>query len=400
MLHYASRVGFSELLQIVLKRSKFDIDAVEGFETPLMTASMLGFPRVVQLLLDNGADVNIRSLFQTTALHAAVIDGYSRVVELLISHGADANALGEYDLTPLHVAAKSSTNVDEIVTLLLKGRADLRADPMGYGVLARAAQYGNFDMVSALLKAGVQPDADEGNALQLALESNNLHCASLLISAGADILFHGGCYGSPISAAVHGGLTALRFLVNEHNIDPNNHDQEGRTPLHVAASGKDKGTIEYLLALGVDVACKDTKGWSALHYAASADTPNSLRILLENTPNQSHMNTDGWSPLHLACRRNGTEFLDLLIQAGLTPTSVYTSHSRRQWNLYDIAYAYHNAKLIDDDGTPKHHLLRECMHNAVRDSLPSRFPETSHWFCNGCCSGVVGISVMQCLMVY
>jgi ankyrin repeat protein len=57
-------------------------------DTPIMVACALGKEEMVRLLLDYGADVNVRRGEHGNALNAAKAKGHDRTVQLLFSHGA------------------------------------------------------------------------------------------------------------------------------------------------------------------------------------------------------------------------------------------------------------------------------------------------------------------------
>ena len=57
--------------------------------TLLATAALMGHTKVVALLLEHGADVNVRSKDGGTALHAAAFLGRAETVKLLLDKGAD-----------------------------------------------------------------------------------------------------------------------------------------------------------------------------------------------------------------------------------------------------------------------------------------------------------------------
>ena len=63
---------------------------VSGF-TLLIAAARYGHERVVDLLLQRGAEVNLQDSDSWTALMYAARYGHERVVELLLQHGADVN---------------------------------------------------------------------------------------------------------------------------------------------------------------------------------------------------------------------------------------------------------------------------------------------------------------------
>ena len=53
------------------------------------------------MLIANGADVNPKSVINTTLLHLAAVRDYKEIAELLITEGADVNAKDGYGETPL-----------------------------------------------------------------------------------------------------------------------------------------------------------------------------------------------------------------------------------------------------------------------------------------------------------
>ncbi|MFM2303206.1 MAG: hypothetical protein RLZZ135_613, partial [Cyanobacteriota bacterium] len=62
--------------------------------TALMFAAQKGFTRIVDLLIEAGADLNIhRSQFGTTALMLAAAARQVEIVRLLLARGVDLNAI-------------------------------------------------------------------------------------------------------------------------------------------------------------------------------------------------------------------------------------------------------------------------------------------------------------------
>lgn len=73
---------------------------------PIHLAAEAGFPDLVQLFLDLGVDINLRTQGknQVTPLHMAAAKGRADVVELLLKAGADVNARDTKNETPLRWA--------------------------------------------------------------------------------------------------------------------------------------------------------------------------------------------------------------------------------------------------------------------------------------------------------
>ncbi|XEC97363.1 ankyrin repeat domain-containing protein [Paenibacillus tarimensis] len=97
--------------------------------TPLGLAAHFGHEEAVRILLEHGADINLRGKdgkLNNTPLHASIAGNHMNIVRLLLSSGANINSLCEGELrpgyTPLHVAAHF--NRLEIVKLLLEHGAN------------------------------------------------------------------------------------------------------------------------------------------------------------------------------------------------------------------------------------------------------------------------------------
>ena len=90
---------------------------------PLYHACHYNLKDIVKLLIDAGADVNLRNSFLMTPLHKVISrhDGIS-IVELLINKGADINAQNASLEIPLHQASSV-----ELITLLLEAGSHLEA---------------------------------------------------------------------------------------------------------------------------------------------------------------------------------------------------------------------------------------------------------------------------------
>lgn len=95
------------------------------YGSALATAAWGGHKEIVDLLIENGADVNLISGDYGSALAAAALSGYKNIVNILIEHGADVNLLlpsGNYGSA---LAAAAWGEDKEIVDLLIEEGADL-----------------------------------------------------------------------------------------------------------------------------------------------------------------------------------------------------------------------------------------------------------------------------------
>jgi ankyrin repeat protein len=77
--------------------------------------------KIVSLLLEHGADVNVKAPTGTNALIRAAEQNHSAIVGLLLEHGADAAVKDANDRTALYFAKRY--NFNEVLALLSKAGA-------------------------------------------------------------------------------------------------------------------------------------------------------------------------------------------------------------------------------------------------------------------------------------
>jgi len=86
--------------------------------TPLHLAAGSGKVEVVEVLIRNGVEVNVKaSYYHYTPLHLAALNGHKAAAELLIDKGADVNVKST-GVTPLDLAIDKGNK--ELVDLLRK----------------------------------------------------------------------------------------------------------------------------------------------------------------------------------------------------------------------------------------------------------------------------------------
>jgi ankyrin repeat protein len=79
-------------------------------ETPLLHALEYGYLELAQILIENGADVNVRNRNQASPLQLATGRyGYFKIVGLLVAKGADINAQDSFGNTALFTTISSKT---------------------------------------------------------------------------------------------------------------------------------------------------------------------------------------------------------------------------------------------------------------------------------------------------
>jgi ankyrin repeat protein len=128
--------------------------AEDGFQ-PLGLASFFGHFDTAEYLARAGALLNSpsRNELKATPLHSAAAGGHTRIVKMLLDLGADPNVREQGGFTPLHAAAQNG-DVDTIRALLLGG-ADLTLKADDGKIAQDLAMEAGHELASALLGEGV-----------------------------------------------------------------------------------------------------------------------------------------------------------------------------------------------------------------------------------------------------
>ncbi|XP_070570370.1 serine/threonine-protein phosphatase 6 regulatory ankyrin repeat subunit B-like isoform X2 [Ptychodera flava] len=241
--------------------------------SPIHEAAERGDAAVIQVLLDNGADVNIKTPeWGYTALHRAAQYAHNEALDVLLRNNADTEARDfKHGVTALHLAAVADHT--ETVDLLYKHDAFLDAqDKLGYSPLHRAAGNGHIRTVKLLLKHGADVEVinsiHEHTPLHVAIIHNHEEVAEELIKYHARIDAQN-LDGNTILhlAAAHGCCNFAEKLVLD--IFPNHirytdiKNKDGDTPLHLAAMFGYVKILRLLVLYGCQLDVRNNDGATA-----------------------------------------------------------------------------------------------------------------------------------------
>lgn len=127
-----------------------DFFADDGF-TPLGLACYFGQHEIARYLVLKGADVNLPSNngFNVFPIHSAAAGNYTDIAKLLIENGANVNVRQQAGSTPLHSAAQNG-NLDLLI-LLLENGADVNVRMEGGKLPADLAREKGFKEIAEIL---------------------------------------------------------------------------------------------------------------------------------------------------------------------------------------------------------------------------------------------------------
>jgi ankyrin repeat protein len=195
-LMIAARQGHENIVKSLVEKGadvNFTVPSQEGAASALQAAVDVSdfkeeHMRIIQYLVQHGADVKGRNKSGRFPLLFAADYGRTEAAKVLIEHGADVNATdikGNFSL--LTAACKG---YPWFITLLAEKGADMKmALPDGYSPLMCAVKENHLDTINVLLEKHVNVNAKNANgltALTDATRMGNVAIVKLFLERGAD----------------------------------------------------------------------------------------------------------------------------------------------------------------------------------------------------------------------
>jgi ankyrin repeat protein len=243
---------------------------------------------LIQTLLANGAEINLKNTKGYTPFTQLFISiqkdpsgkmgNPEKIVDLLIRNGADLNVAISGTQYPLGIAG--GLKLDSIVKLLVNNGAlideqsisglnnsintmklfiEKGVDPINFvpRIQSVSDSVEKFDFIKFLLSNGLGIDD-----IKLVFVSNNLEILEYLLDKGADIN-KSSLFSSWASA--NKSLDQMKYLVDKGG-DPSIANRFGKTALHYSVRKGNMEVSDYLLELGVDINPVDTYSKTPLDY--------------------------------------------------------------------------------------------------------------------------------------
>ena len=312
----AAEGGFDSIVKLLLSRGA-NSQSSEGWA--LIGASYNGFPRVVELLLDQKlSDINISARYKQhrkgTPLYFAASQGHLEVVRLLLERGAVADLVCEEN-TAMTAAANAGHRA--VVQALLEAFANPSIECRDGSAIVCAAKNGFIDMIELLLahnanvnggratsplvaavKGGydslaalllhrgayINERTEVGTALTMAVDTDNLKMAQLLLDNGAVLEFGANStiwneFQRPLDIAATKGYIRMMELLLDNRANVNHVSSSSLTAVQWAVAAGLPDAVQFLLNNGADLDIRGALG-TTLHVAAETGRVQMVQFLL------------------------------------------------------------------------------------------------------------------------
>lgn len=282
------------------------MDTSPGAETDLFTAIRNDNVEVVKRLLDSGeatVDQVRNEDEETSALMQAIDARSTRMVELLLQRGADIEKRNADGCTAMHWAACcfsegcgviSPRGVHPVLGVLLRhgANAEAHSEDGGTTPLMVAVMHENIEAVAALLDHGVDiedVDEDGSTALHIAMVNDANDVGRMLLARGAAIEARDNNGTTPLgrAASYNRNVDGVNLLLNcGADIEATN--DHGATPLFQAVVARvgNEEVVECAMALMAHGAAhmleiaSDGQKWTPMSTAAAMDDPCMVHVFL------------------------------------------------------------------------------------------------------------------------
>ncbi|KAL5018415.1 hypothetical protein ScPMuIL_004137 [Solemya velum] len=216
--HHTSPISLDKKIELSVNKEKVQPPA--DYQVLLHAISSCAVPVIQQLLSLNQSLIHIKGWHGQTPLHRACLGGDWNVCFVILQAGADANVKNDFDETPVHYVCKRG--VSSLAHLLFQYGGDFSAvDKQGKSVVHHAAQTGSVYMLHYLAIRGIDLDAWDSTP------QTPLHIVCQF-----------------------GHVDAFKYLIRKQRSDPSLTDNDGNTALHLVAREGHSYMCWLLLARG------------------------------------------------------------------------------------------------------------------------------------------------------
>ncbi|KAM5464425.1 hypothetical protein MauCBS54593_006938 [Microsporum audouinii] len=324
-LHTAIIEGCEGIVELLLSLGADPNQKHKGI-SPLNYAISKGAMQIVRILLSKGADISgghvdiLAEEVDTSEeedvsveeeesldppLILAVEKCHLGLVTLLLNEGADINIRSRKNYGVLETAAWHNCGVflecececETIIRLLIDKGVDVSACSRhgGSSLSTFCALGGRHSTIKTLVEAGANVESQDSFHNTL-LHDISRHCTEY----------------KPFSANI------LQYLIDK-GANPLLVNKSLLTPLHLACAGGLDFDLQPLLDTDIHIASQDNQGWTALHYAAYTGHLLQLSQLINALKRREFANSNaqailnlrdinGWTAMHLAVAKSPLSF--------------------------------------------------------------------------------------------
>lgn len=254
-IHAAAEKGHDTVVSFLLTvGARPDVRTAAEHEqqqnTPMILAAWAGHTKIVQILVEAGADIDAFSLQNNTPLTAAILTGNRTLFDFLIAHGSHPK--------PAHFRLAVGKGDTALCDWFLKQGFDVNKNE-------------EEESMSLLYKAIGTTTA------------NQMEMVRFLVEHGANVNRPAGSFGEPplVQAALHGKREIVAFLL-ERGADPNLPSIHKAYALNYSSRRGDVENVEALVHAGAKINSVDFEKMTPIEWAIQNKDKDMVQLLLKH----------------------------------------------------------------------------------------------------------------------
>jgi len=225
------------------KKAEVDVQNYKG-NTPLWMASFMRYPCIIDELLAHGANINHTNLKGNPPLYGPCTRGGKKIAEQLVAMGADVECVNSNGDTMILLCCRNGQHevLDYLLAFVDEPFVNIRANIDGFNAIMASAEQDRVECIKTLHRYGIDVNQKTDPDNKILSSATPLHIAT---------------YYDRVNAV----KTLLQLGAN-----PNETNDQGQTPLHLAVIQGNVTLIKILRNHGTDLSLADLSGNVAMAY--------------------------------------------------------------------------------------------------------------------------------------